>query len=121
MSTRIIGGVTLQGRKGDLIKAKGLRPGAPSQSWVGPSSLSSLLQAVRSAKSNGQSVRLVGGNTGPGVYKDWPVDIDVLIGTTAVKELTGITSREVCPLPAQMHDNIILHSNVAHVILACVL
>jgi len=40
-------------------------------------------------------VRLVGGNTGPGVYKDWPVDIDVLIGTTGVKELTGITNREV--------------------------
>lgn len=50
---------------------------------------------MRAAKCGGQSVRLVGGNTGPGVYKDWPVDIDVLIGTTGVKELTGITNREV--------------------------
>ncbi len=50
---------------------------------------------MRAARCGGQSVRLVGGNTGPGVYKDWPVDIDVLIGTTGVKELTGITNREV--------------------------
>lgn len=50
---------------------------------------------MRTVRGGGQSVRLVGGNTGPGVYKDWPVDIDVLIGTTSVKELTGITNREV--------------------------
>ena len=49
---------------------------------------------MRAARCGGQSVRLVGGNTGPGVYKDWPVDIDVLIGTTGVEELTGITNRE---------------------------
>ncbi len=63
--------------------------------------MATLLQEVRAAKSKGQSVRLVGGNTGPGVYKDWPVGTDVLIGTTGVKELLGITSREVLVLCCQ--------------------
>lgn len=85
----------LQDKEGELIKATGLRPGATSQKWVSPANLTSLLQEVRCAKSSGQSVRLVGGNTGPGVYKDWPVDVDVLIGTTGVPELTNITSRQV--------------------------
>ena len=85
----------LQDKEGELIKATGLRPGAASQKWVSPANLTSLLQEVRHAKSRGQSVRLVGGNTGPGVYKDWPVDVDVLIGTTGVPELTNITSRQV--------------------------
>ncbi|KAL0029788.1 hypothetical protein WJX77_000034 [Trebouxia sp. C0004] len=83
-----------QGKQGDLIKAEALRPNGPTQTWLAPKSLSSLLQEVRAARCGGQSVRLVGGNTGPGVYKDWPVDIDVLIGTTGVKELIGITNRE---------------------------
>lgn len=85
----------VQGKQGDLIKAEGLRPNGPTQAWVAPKTLSSLLQEIRAAKSHRQSVRLVGGNTGPGVYKDWPVDIDVLIGTMGVPELLGITSREV--------------------------
>ncbi|KAA6423444.1 MAG: Aldehyde oxidase, partial [Trebouxia sp. A1-2] len=83
-----------QGKQGDLIKAEALRPSGPTQTWLAPKSLSSLLQEMRTVRGGGQSVRLVGGNTGPGVYKDWPVDIDVLIGTTSVKELTGITNRE---------------------------
>lgn len=86
----------LQDKEGELIRATGVRPGAAVQKWVSPANLTSLLQEVRHAKSNGQSVRLVGGNTGPGVYKDWPVDVDVLLGTTGVPELTSITSREVC-------------------------
>ena len=86
---------TLQEKKSGLIKATGLQPGGSAQRWVGPKTLASLLQEVRTAKSEGQSVRLVGGNTGPGVYKDWPTDIDVLIGTTAVPELTSITSKQV--------------------------
>lgn len=86
---------TAQGRQDDLIKAKALRPDAQSQSWESPRSLPSLLEAVRSARASGKTVRVVGGNTGPGVYKDWPVDVDVLIGTTGVKELTGITSHQV--------------------------
>lgn len=62
---------------------------------MSPADLASLLREVRHAKSSGLSVRLVGGNTGPGVYKDWPQDIDVLVGTSCVPDLTGITSREV--------------------------
>lgn len=85
----------LQDKEGQLIKATGLRPGAANQEWVSPASLTSLLQEVRRAKSGGLSVRLVGGNTGPGVYKDWPVDVDVLISTTGVPELANITSRQV--------------------------
>lgn len=91
----------LQDKEGDLIKATGVRPGAATQKWVSPANLTSLVQEVRRAKSNGQSVRLVGGNTGPGVYKDWPVDVDVLIGTIGVPELTSITSREVCAVKLQ--------------------
>lgn len=86
----------LQEKEGELIKATGVRPGAAKQKWVSPANLTSLLQEVRRAKSNGQSVRLVGGNTGPGVYKDWPVDVDVLVGTTGVPELNSVRSREVC-------------------------
>ena len=89
------GSFELQDKEGGLIKATGLRSGGSNQKWVSPANLTSLLQEVRRAKSNGQSVRLVGGNTGPGVYKDWPVDVDVLVGTTGVPELTSITSREV--------------------------
>ena len=85
----------LQDKEGELIKATGLRAGVAHQKWVSPANLTSLLQEVRRAKSSGQSLRLVGGNTGPGVYKDWPVDVDVLIGTTGVPELTNITSRQV--------------------------
>lgn len=85
----------LQDKDGELIKATRLSPGAAHQKWVSPANLTSLLQEVRCAKSSGQSLRLVGGNTGPGVYKDWPVDVDVLIGTTGVPELTNITSRQV--------------------------
>jgi len=59
-------------------------------------------------------VRLVGGNTGPGAYKDWPVDIDVLIGTTGVKELTGITNREVCS------NTLCICSGSSHVLLLIV-
>ena len=84
-----------QDKQGGLIKATGLRPGGPTQRWVSPTSLTDLLEEVRSAKSKGQSMRLVGGNTGPGVYKDWPVDIDVLLSTTSVPELVGIVNREV--------------------------
>ena len=40
---------------------------------AGPNRPASLLQEVRYAKSSGLSVRLMGGNTGPGVYKDWPL------------------------------------------------
>ena len=86
----------LQGRQEDLIKAKGLRPDAQSQVWMTPCSITSLLEEVKSAKASGKSVRMVGGNTGPGVYKDWPVDVDVLIGTAGVQELTSITSHKVC-------------------------
>ncbi len=56
-------------------------------------------------------MRLVGGNTGPGVYKDWPVDIDVLIGTTGVKELTGITNRGVSS------NTLCIRSGNSHVLL----
>ena len=87
--------LVLQDKEGELLKATGLRPGAANQKWVSAANLTSLLQEVRRAKASGQSVRLVGGNTGPGVYKDWPVDIDVLISTTGAPELINITSRQV--------------------------
>ena len=68
-----------------------------------PRSVTSLLEEVRSAKASGKSVKVVGGNTGPGVYKDWSVDVDVLIGTTGVKELTSITSHKVCCVSTAAH------------------
>lgn len=90
--------LTPQKKKGagsDLIKARAFSPGCSSQSWVAPASIPELLEALRTAHSKQQSVRLVGGNTGPGVYKDWPVDIDVLVSTTRVAALTSISSQLV--------------------------
>lgn len=84
-----------QGTKPGLIKARALRLEGNTQSWVAPTSVVELLNTLRSAKNQQQSVRLVGGNTGPGVYKDWPVDIDVLVSTTQIPELTSINSKLV--------------------------
>ena len=36
------------------------------------------------------SIRLVAGNTGPGIYKDWPAE-DALFDVRHVKELVSIT------------------------------
>lgn len=46
------------------------------------------------------SIRLIAGNTGPGIFKDWP-DQDTLIDVRHVAELRTVKQDKVkeCPLP----------------------
>ena len=63
------------------------------QKWVAPTTLAQLLDLLQAA-SGGESqlldqaeLRLVAGNTGPGVYKDWPSSKNFLVDVTRVNEL----------------------------------
>ena len=63
------------------------------QKWVAPTTLAQLLELLQAAI-GGKSqlpdqaeLRLVAGNTGPGVYKDWPSSKNFLVDVSRVKEL----------------------------------
>ncbi|EIE21740.1 molybdenum cofactor-binding domain-containing protein [Coccomyxa subellipsoidea C-169] len=62
--------------------------GTPYKYWASPATLDDLLKDM-AAHQDG-SIRLVAGNTGPGIYKDWPSE-DALLDVRHVKELITIT------------------------------
>ncbi|BDA47143.1 Xanthine dehydrogenase/oxidase [Coccomyxa sp. Obi] len=65
--------------------------GAPYMYWGSPSTLNELLEDM-AAHQDG-SIRLVAGNTGPGIYKDWPAQ-DALFDVRHVAELLTIKQDE---------------------------
>lgn len=77
------------------------------QSWAAPTSLAQLLSLLSSGGSCGAAaskgrqtggqarMRLVAGNTGPGVYKDWPDEQERLVDVTRVTELRVLERTQV--------------------------
>ena len=68
------------------------------QSWEAPSTLAQLLDLLKGSKDapDQAPMRLVAGNTGAGVYKNWPSAGDRLIDVTRVKELQVLQRTQVC-------------------------
>eukprot|EP00200_Dunaliella_tertiolecta_P008210 CAMPEP_0202368174 /NCGR_PEP_ID=MMETSP1127-20130417/342_1 /ASSEMBLY_ACC=CAM_ASM_000462 /TAXON_ID=3047 /ORGANISM="Dunaliella tertiolecta, Strain CCMP1320" /LENGTH=1499 /DNA_ID=CAMNT_0048963543 /DNA_START=12 /DNA_END=4511 /DNA_ORIENTATION=+ len=77
-----------------------------------PHSLEQLSQAIQEQASSGNGVRMVAGNTGPGVYKDWPRHHPVLVCTTKVPELLRISHSSLNSAPALRVGSAVTLSNL---------
>ena len=62
--------------------------------WLAPKSLQELFKTLEQCNSQNSTFRLIAGNTGAGVYHDWPLE-QVLIDIHGVPELNGITVTRV--------------------------
>ena len=93
------------------------------QSWAAPTSLAQLLGLLATSgggrgaaatnktgrQTGGQArMRLVAGNTGPGVYKDWPTEQERLVDVTRVAELRALERTQVRPLAGLICSCILL-------------
>ena len=65
-----------------------------SKQWLAPKSLQELFETLEQCNSQNSTFRLIAGNTGAGVYHDWPLE-QVLINIHGVSELNGITVTKV--------------------------
>jgi xanthine dehydrogenase iron-sulfur cluster and FAD-binding subunit A len=66
------------------------------RTWHSPRSLADAFAAMADARSAGRPFRLLAGNTGVGVYKNWP-DEPVLISLNRVQELRAVSKVQVTP------------------------
>ena len=62
------------------------------QDWMWPSSIRDVLQLLRSYGPT--AVRLVAGNTGPGVFKDWPTTANC-VDLKRIPELHSVSCTQV--------------------------
>lgn len=67
---------------------------ADSKQWLAPKSLPELFNIVEECNSQDSSFRLIAGNTGAGVYHDWPLE-QVLVDIKGIPDLNGITVTKV--------------------------
>lgn len=66
------------------------------QTWSAPKTLAELLELLGQASTSGGSrPRLIAGNTGSGVYKNWPSAEDDLIDVTRVAEMREMRITQV--------------------------
>ena len=71
---------------------------ATSKLYLVPRSLAELFGVLEQYANQPDDFRLIAGNTGAGVYHDWPLE-RVLIDIKAIPELTRIDTSKVCSLP----------------------
>ncbi|KAF5834564.1 hypothetical protein DUNSADRAFT_8731 [Dunaliella salina] len=95
----------------DVAPTKAIHIGDRQTLFV-PHSLEQLSQIIQEQASCGSVVRLVGGNTGPGVYKDWPRHQPVLISTTKVPGLLRISHSSFNSAPALRVGSAVTLSNL---------
>ena len=88
--------------KGDLLAAQKQATGAgrrldqAGRVWHSPRSLPEVFAAVGEARGAGLPFRMLCGNTGAGVYKNWP-DEPVIISLARVAELRAVSKVQVAP------------------------
>ena len=66
--------------------------------WHSPRSLPDVFAAMGDARAAGLPFRVLCGNTGAGVYKNWP-DEPVVISLARVAELRAVSKVQVAPCP----------------------
>ena len=83
-------------------RQKGSRPASaspvssqPHQDWVWPHSVEDALKLLQGPDADG--VRAVAGNTGPGVFKDWPGQTVTCIDLKAIVQLRTVRCSQVRP------------------------
>ena len=87
---------------------------ADSKQWLAPKSLSELFNIVEECNSQDSSFRLIAGNTGAGVYHDWPLE-QVLVDIKGIPDLNGITVTKVWdPCRAAVLLACMRHSNPSY-------
>lgn len=64
------------------------------RTWVSPRTLADAFAAIGEARAAGRRFRVLAGNTGAGVYKDWP-DEPVLVSLARVEELRQVSKVQV--------------------------
>ena len=84
---------------------------ADSKQWLAPKFLSELFNIVEECNSQDSSFRLIAGNTGAGVYHDWPLE-QVLVDIKGIPDLNGITVSKVWD-PCMKHRNPSYNSRMA--------
>lgn len=88
----------MQAACGDAVHVTGA-----GQAWAAPRSLGQLLEALGQNRHGGRErseqplpIRIVAGNTGAGVYKDWPSGHEgTIIDVTKVAELRVLETTQV--------------------------